>query len=519
MQQKTRGAIAAGHPQTAQAGLEMLKQGGNAFDAALAALLASFVTESPLTSAGGGGFLLAYTQQQQAILFDFFTQTPRRKKPEAQLDFYPVDVDFGGAIQEFHIGLGSMAVPGNLAGVFHVHQRLGKLPMRAIAEPALHYAQSGVEVNAFQAFLLHLLKPILLASEAGRTIYAPSGHLARVGERLFFKDFAQTLTQVIEEGIHTFYTGEIAHRLIQDCQHLGGYLSLEDLQAYQVIERQPLSLDYRGYRLLTNPPPSAGGTLIAFALGLLSQFDLSQTRWGGVEHLQILAEVMRLTNTARQEVFNAQVHQDDIVEKFLALDHLKTYAQQLSQSVNKLGSTTHISAMDEWGNAASVTSSNGEGSGYFIPQTGIMINNMLGEEDLNPFGFHNWQENVRISSMMSPTIAIADNSPKIVLGSGGSNRIRTAILQVISNLIDFQMPADIAVSSPRVHWENYKFDVESGRLTEDELKLHFSDRQQVSLWQQQNMFFGGVHTVCRSATGDFTGSGDPRRSGAIAILD
>lgn len=519
MRHKTRGAIAAGHPKTVEAGLEMFKQGGNAFDAAAAAILASFVTESLLTSAAGGGFLLAYTQNRQAILFDFFTQTPRQKQASAPLNFYPVHVDFGTAIQEFHIGLGAMAVPGNLAGVFHVHQKLGELPFKAIAEPALHYAKSGVEVDEFQAYLFQLLKPILLASPVGQKIYAPSGKLAQAGETLIFSDFANALAQIVERGCQEFYTGEIAQKLIKDCQEMGGYLTLADLQNYQVIERQPLSIDYRGYRLLTNPPPSSGGTLIAFALSLLSQLDLSKIRFGSEQHLQILAEVMCLTNAARKDSFNDQLYLPDIIERFLGDPHLTTYSQQLVTSVNKLGSTTHISAIDEHGNAASVTSSNGEGSGYFISQTGIMVNNMLGEEDLNPFGFHNWKENVRISSMMSPTIVLKDNRPQIVLGTGGSNRIRTAILQVISNLIDFQMPVEQAVSSPRVHWENYKFDVEPGLLTQEHQVANFANHQLLSQWQEQNLFFGGVHTVCQSEQGTFTGIGDRRRSGAIAILN
>src|SRR4028119_833471 len=151
MSQKTHGVIAAGHQKTAEAGIEMLHLGGNAFDAAAAAILASFVTEPMLTSAAGGGFLLAHTQNQQNILFDFFTQTPRQKKNHEHLDFSPVELNFGGALQTFHIGLGSMAVPGNLQGVFHVHRKLGRLPFPVVASPAIHYAKNGVELNEYQA--------------------------------------------------------------------------------------------------------------------------------------------------------------------------------------------------------------------------------------------------------------------------------------------------------------------------------------------------------------------------------
>jgi gamma-glutamyltranspeptidase/glutathione hydrolase len=228
--------------------------------------------------------------------------------------------------------------------------------------------------------------------------------------------------------------------------------------------------------------------------------------------LQILAEVMRLTNEARKDKYNTNVYQKDVDKIFLAPEHITQYQQQLTQSVNKWGSTTHISVIDDEGNAASVTTSHGEGSGYVIPGTGIMVNNMLGEEDLNPDGFHQWQEDVRISSMMSPTIVLKNNQPEIVLGSGGSNRIRTAIVQVISNIIDFKMHVDAAVNSPRVHWENNVFNIEPG-FSEEAIKAIESDANQLILWNQKNMFFGGVHTVLETSPGIIEGAGDQRRSG------
>ncbi|MBD2040215.1 gamma-glutamyltransferase [Microcoleus sp. FACHB-672] len=515
MPKKTRGVIAAGHPKTAEAGVEMLRQGGNAFDAAAAAILASFVTESALTSAAGGGFLLAHTQDNQNILFDFFTQTPRRKKPESELSFVPIEVNFGGAVQEFHIGLGSMAVPANLAGVFYVQKKLGRLPFKAVAEPAIHYAQNGIELNNFQAYCLTLLSPIMLASEGSRKIYAPTGTLIQAGEQLLFPDFANTLTYLTEKGAREFYEGEIAHQLVKDCQDQGGHLTLEDLKNYRVIERTPLIINYRGNTLLTNPPPSSGGTLIAFALKLLSNVNLENLEFGSHRHLQILAEVMRLTNDARKDGLDGNLYQQDVAENFLNSSHLSNSVNQLTEISSKWGSTTHLSVVDSEGNAASVTTSNGEGSGYVIPGIGIMVNNMLGEEDLNPQGFHKWPENVRISSMMAPTIVLKDNQPEIVLGSGGSNRIRTAILQVISNIIDFKMPVDRAVDSPRVHWENNVFNLEPG-FEGDEIKnLGLTSSLQLVEWEKKNMFFGGVHTVLETSEGDISGAGDQRRGGVI----
>jgi gamma-glutamyltranspeptidase/glutathione hydrolase len=426
-------------------------------------------------------------------------------------------MDFGGAVQEFHIGLGSMAVPGNIAGVFQVHKRLGRLPFTVVAEPAIHYAKNGVKLNKFQYYCLaSILKPIIIDYKEGRQFFRPTGEVIEPEGILIMKDFADTLTYLAEKGAREFYEGDIAHRLVKDCQDLGGHLTLEDLKNYRVIEREPLVIDYRGNTLVTNPPPSSGGTLIAFALKLLSKIDVASLGFGTTHHLEILGQVMQLTNEARKDGYDANLYQSDIAEKFLSNEHLVNYEHKLTETVNKWGSTTHLSVVDGEGNAASVTTSNGEGSGYVIPGTGIMVNNMLGEDDLNPQGFHQWQENVRISSMMAPTIVLKDNQPEIVLGTGGSKRIRTAILQVISNILDFKMSVKEAVDSPRVHWENDVFHVEPGFAEEEINKLTLPANNQLVRWQEKNLFFGGVHTVLETSEGLIEGAGDKRRDGGVA---
>jgi gamma-glutamyltranspeptidase/glutathione hydrolase len=516
MIQKTRGAIAAGNSQTAEAGMEMLRLGGNAFDAAVAAVLASCVTEATLTSLAGGGFLLAHTQHNENILFDFFTQTPGQKRNDKNIDFCPVSVNFGSVTQEFHVGLGAIAVPGTAKGLFHIHKRLGRLPLEVIVEPAIHYAKTGVLLDDFQSYCLKILEPILLRTAESREIFAPSGALLRAGETFAIPDLANTLNYLVEEGIEAFYEGEIAQQLVKDCQENGGYLTLEDLKNYRVIERKPLKTSYRGNTLLTNPPPSSGGSLIAFTLSLLSQLDLSTVGFGTTKHLQILSNAMRLTNQARTDGYDANLYQPDVAQNFLSSKHIDHYASQLNQVTNKWGSTTHLSVMDAEGNAASVTSSNGEGSSHVIPGTGVMTNNMLGEADLHPTGFHQWQNNVRISSMMAPTMVLKQNQPEIVLGSGGSNRIRTAILQVISNIIDFDMSVNDAVNSSRMHWENDVLSLEPGFHRSDFEKTSFPFDGELVLWENYNMFFGGVHTVMQHPDGTIDGAGDRRRNGSVS---
>ncbi len=518
----------------------MFQLGGNAFDAAVAGVLASFVVEPTLTSPAGGGFLLAHPASGKNILFDFFTQTPQQQRDPSQSDFRPALVNFGSVTQEFQIGLGSVAVPGAIGGLLHLHRRLGRLPLKAVAAPAIQYASSGVEFTAFQAYCFRLLAPILLDSPGSRQVFAPDGQLPEAGSLWKMPDLAASLAYLVEAGAAGFYQGEIAARLVQDSQAQGGHLTLADLRDYQVIERSPLALSYRGRTVLTNPPPSSGGSLIAFALKLLESVDLSQIQFGSAAHLQLLARMMQQTNLARKDGFDANLYAASVAEQFLDPQHLATYQQRmqidskisnqissntvsniLSSTPNKWGSTTHLSAIDSDGNAASVTTSNGEGSAYVIPGTGIMTNNMLGEADLHPQGFHSWQTNLRISSMMAPTLILRDGQPEIALGSGGANRIRTAILQVISNLLDFQMPLEQAVNSPRVHWEDQIFNVEPGfeQLNIDPTQFPFDET--LELWSEQNMFFGGVHAVGRpagqTAESQFAGAGDPRRDGKMGV--
>lgn len=513
-----RGSIAAGHPKTVEAGLEMFRLGGNAFDAAVAAVMASFVAEPTLTAPAGGGFLLAHTQTGENILFDFFSQTPRQKRDLDQVDFYPVHVNFGSVLQEFHIGMGSIAVPGTMGGLLHVHQRLGRLPLAVVAEPAIHYARTGVEMSAFQTYCCEILTPILLGSPAAQQLFAPSGQFAQPGELFKMPDLGESLSYLVVEGARGFYQGEIGQQLVKDCQEQGGFLTQADLDHYQVIERQSLAITYRGTTFLTNPPPSAGGALIAFALSLLESVDFTRLSFGSLEHLQLLARVMQLTNLARKDGFDAHLDQPNAAAELLSPAHLGLYQAELD--LNKWGSTTHLSAIDSEGNAASVTTSNGEGSAYVIPGTGMMTNNMLGEADLHPHGFHQWQPNVRIASMMAPTMILRSGKPAVVLGSGGSNRIRTAILQVISNLLDFQMSAEAAVNSPRLHWEDGVLNLEPGfaALQDAVASAEFPFDGKVEYWQQQNMFFGGVHTVTCSPDGTLSGAGDRRRTGAVGIL-
>ncbi len=516
-----RGVVAAGHPRTAEAAAEVLRAGGNAFDAAIAAFFMACVAEPVLASLGGGGFVLARDARGGARVFDFFTQTPGRRRSTSDLDFYPVVVDFGSAQQEFHVGLGACAVPGSVRGVFDVHRQLGRLPMRELVQPAVEAARNGITANGFQAYIFTLVHPIYMTASAKPLFESrkQSGHIALEGETLKFPELADSMEMLALEGDGLFYRGEIAQHAASMCAAGGGHLTRRDFEEYRVAMRQPLRIRYRNADLLLNPPPSAGGALIGFGLRLLEDADVARLPAGGYVYQRLLAEIMLQTSFARVACLESEDLEpnETFAGRLLSEPFLHAYRDQLRNRRRAFRGTTQISVMDSDGNVATMTVSNGEGCGIIIPGSGIMLNNMLGEEDVNPGGFHLWQANQRMSSMMSPTIALFPDGRIIATGSGGSNRIRTALLQVLINLIDHDMELVAAVRHPRVHIEGEVLNIEGGMdpRVVSQLTTEFSHHR---VFEDLNLFFGGAHTVVRDAHGRLQGQGDPRRGGVTTLV-
>ncbi len=502
-----KGVVAAGHEVTANAAVEILKDGGNAFDAALAAMLSACVCEAVLCSPGGGGFLMAQPCDSKTILYDFFVQTPRRKTPESALDFRAISADFGPATQEFHIGAGATAVPGFVPGLFAVHGDLGRLPMTRIVEPAIKAAQEGVPLAPIHAYIFSIVSPILTASDNARRLFAPSGALMSVGENFRNPDLADMFAALAETGPELFVEGEAGRAILAQSAQGGGHLSIEDLRGYRVERREPLHWTYRGHDLALNPAPAASGVLIAFALGLAERRlsrDLPPCP-------ALLASIMESTNAARGDLSRRSMctPADEVIAAQLqALD---------GHSAAPRG-TTHISVIDGLGNAASVTISNGEGNGAIVDGCGFMLNNMLGEEDVNPGGFHQWTPDTRMSSMMAPTLMTASDGAITALGSGGSNRIRSAILTVALNLINGKMSPAEAVSAPRLHVEKCGTASFEDRFAADARQALLRAFPDARAWPDANLFFGGVHAASRRADGTLDGAGDARRGGVCMIV-
>jgi len=340
--------------------------------------------------------------------------------------------------------------------------------------------------------------------------------LIHEGERLRNPAAADALEALISEGPGLFYQGEMAARLSDDCRDKGGHVTREDLAAYRVELREPVVFRHRGARVAINPPPSPGGCLIAFALGVMGDWASENDTWGSNSHVLNLLRGMRAASVARHEY---QMEAGLELEKMRLLLGEETIRQwQNGLELHSLFSrgTTHISVADAEGNIASLTASNGEGCSYTLPGTGIMLNNMLGEEDLNPGGFNRWKTGARLASMMSPAVAELPDGTRYALGSGGSNRIRSAVTQVLVNLLDFGMTPEQAVAAPRLHLEGNMLSIEPG-FSAPALAALESAAPLTHLWPEKNLFFGGVHTVSVKHGGIFDGAGDPRRGGVVAF--
>jgi len=505
--------VATGHPRVTEAACEILRAGGNAFDAAVAAGFCSSVAEPALSSLGGGGFLLARTAAGRATLFDFFVDTPGRGLPAGagEPHLLPVTVRFPSSEQVFHAGLGSVAVPGTLRGLLHVHASCGRLPLAEVVAPAVSLARDGVTLNDKQAYFLGLLEPIMTLRPDGRALFERDGRYVAAGETFTNPELAAFMESLVTDGDRALYEGELARRVADDMSAGAGLLTAADLAAYRVIERAPLTVGYRGVSVLTNPPPSFGGSLLALSLRLLDGDEAAPGGsgagidavgdFGSARHLASLAACMQEVDRLRASGVTGP---DDLEGRQLATARGRVRTAT--------GGTTHVSISDAEGNVASMTTSNGEGSGYLVPGTGVMLNNMMGEDDLHPDGFHACPAGQRVASMMSPSLILDGDDVRLVIGSGGSKRIRTALLQVLSNVIDFGMDVAGAVDSPRVHWDGDRLQIEPG--FEAGVLAELAATLPVNRWDVLDVYFGGVNAV----EPDTAGAADPRRGGHAATV-
>jgi gamma-glutamyltranspeptidase/glutathione hydrolase len=514
-----KGAVAAGHPLTAEAAARILSEGGNAVDACVAAGFASWAVESPLAGPGGGGFMLVHRAgRRSARLYDFFVAAPglgRSRRSVAAIE--DVDVDFDGATtQVFRIGSASVAVPGATAGFEAAHHEHGSLPWSRLLEPAIELARGGFELTAAQEYLHVLLDSILRHTGEGRRVYRPPA----AGQRVRLPDLAQSLEAIAAAGAAALYSGELARAILRHLRETGGAVTRADLEAYRVIVRRPVVAAFRRHEFVSNPPPSSGGLLIAYGLRLLDRLRPLDASADGIAQL---VEVAHEQARARiDNSFGRDLYRGGLARRLLAEESVTAAVRRVRRRLQPPaeaaapGGTTHVSVVDAAGNAASLSQSLGSGSGVIVPGTGVHLNNMLGEHDLVPEGA-GARPGRRLTSMMAPSLVLRDGRPRLVVGSAGSARLRGAILQVVVNVLDRGLGVAAAIEAPRVHAEGPHVHVESGRPAYDLDRLEAAGYEVVA-WRQRNLFFGGVSAVEVRQDGTLAAAGDPRRGGHGVVV-
>jgi len=500
--------VSSGHADTTNAACEVLIDGGNAFDALIAAAWTACVAEPIFCSPGGGGHALLQPAGKAPMVLDCFTQTPQKKRTNF-VDFYPIHGNFGTDTQEFHVGMGAAAAPGMVPGLFSLQQRFASRSMEQLAQPAIHLARDGVVLNSTQALALAILEPIVRSSPESAQLFGLSDDrspLPEVGSRVSNPELADFMEQIARPGGEQFYQQQVAAQIAADAEVHGGHLQVEDFGRYRVHYRQPNTWTLGEWRVWSNPPPAFGGMMVTLMTSSLERKLPASARFGSAAHLDALLAAMHESQADRKLLEQPECLRSD---KLLQ----QTYQKLIQPDLLARKGTTHISIRDRAGNLAAMTLSNGEGCGRVVSNCGFMLNNMLGEQDLNRMGFHHWPENRRLASMMAPTLAQCTGlSPqRLILGSGGSNRIRTAIAQVLCNVIHFDLPLQQAIQAPRMHLEDDALAFELPPSAWPDQTTDWLDQQALATtrWPQRNLYFGGVHAVS-----DRDAAADSRRDGA-----
>lgn len=468
--------VAAGNPHTAHAAAEILRAGGNAVDAIVAGGLAAFIAEPLLASAGGAGMLTVAMPEGEAVV-DFFSATPGLGGLNEDREFISVDINFGAARQRFHVGRGSAAPPVAFPGLAEAAKRFGSLPLSAIVEPAMALAREGAPVSPESAEVFGLLWPINQLSADTMAAYSPNDEPPTAGARHPMPGMIDVLRAFAEHGDTPPHVR--AAMLEAFGIAAGGCLTPEDLDAARPAIVEPRRFEVGGWQVSTSP--RIGGHMIEVITGALKGDPASRP---AVEARRI-ALACKAGHLARQAIFDSEI-----------------------------GVTTHLSVIDAKGGAASMTLTNGEGCGHLIPGTPIQLNNFMGEEDLHPQGFFGMPPGTPLPSMIAPCVA---RSPEgvLALGSGGANRIRSVVSQVLHRVTRGESLQG-AVLAPRIHAEHDAVWLEMAERAEPAETLHqlHDAFGHVYEFPIRAFFFGGVHAVMQRGK-SLEGMGDPRRGGAV----
>lgn len=535
----TQGMVVTPEAHATAVGLDVLRGGGNAADAAVAIAFALAVTDPYAGSIGGGGFLLYRSPQATFTALDFRETAPRGIRAEMFLD------EEGRPVPGLSLRGGlAVGVPGSVAGLAEAHRRWGSRPWSKLIAPAVRLAEAGFPVSRWLAETLASSGAHLKEDAAARAIFAPNGAFPDAGERLVQKDLAACLRRIARRGTAAFYDGPTAQALVQTIRARGGVMEARDLTAYRCLEREPVEGHYRGYRVVSFPPPSSGGVALLQILGMLEQFDLSESGPGSSLTVHRMVEAERRAFADRARWLGDPDYFDVPLRRLLDSEYLAERAgtirpDQATPSHQVLAGdfaapeadhTLHFSVADRQGGAVALTTTlNGAfGSGIVASGTGIVLNNEMDDFALAPgvpnlYGLVGGEANAlaggkRPLSSMTPTIVefpTGEQRPALVLGSPGGPTIITSVLQVLVNVLDFGMPLQEAVDWPRFHHQWLPDSIRH------ELRAFAADVAAALAARGHHLDprpdpLGCVNAIGVDDDGTWLGAADPRREGATA---
>lgn len=519
------GVVATAKPEASQVGVEIMKQGGNAIDAAVATAFALGVAEPNASGIGGGGFMLVrFAKTGEEVFIDFRETAPKAAKP----DMYKLNEKGLAANNESIEGGKAVAVPGEVAGLLTALEKYGTMKRDEVLKPAIDLAEKGYKVTENFSGIIKDNFEKLNKSEAGKKIYLKNGLPYEAGDTLVNKDLAKTLKLIAEKGKDAIYKGEVAKAIAAEVQKTGGILTEEDLANYQVKMRTPVKGTYRGYEVISAPPSSSGGTHVIEMLNMLENYDLKAMGHNTTKSLHVWSEVTKQMFEDRGKYMG----DTDFLKVPLTGLTSKEYAKELVKKIDlnksaekvqygnpskyESGSTTHFSIMDKEGNMVAITKTINYffGSGVVVPGTGIIMNDEMDDFDAAPGRSNSIAPGKRPLSSMTPTLVLKDGKPFMSVGSPGATRIIPTVAQVISNVIDHGMNIQEATNQPRMY-DKGTLTLEGGIDSKvvEELKAM---GHKIEVKKELDPYFGGVQGVVLESDGQLHGGGDPRRDGKAA---
>jgi gamma-glutamyltranspeptidase/glutathione hydrolase len=471
----TRGMVVTNHPLASAAGTEMLAGGGNAIDAAVAALFTLTVVEPMMVGIFGGGMAHLRLADGRHTIIDGLSTAPRAMRPDS---FHPVSdtppdyMETAG--RENAVGARAVATPGTLKGWCETLRRFGTLSLADVMEPAIRHASRGFSVTPYLSECVAEVAPDLARNREIADLFLPGGAPVASGTRLVLGDYAATLRAIAEEGPELLYGGALGRLVADHLEGIGGHVSLEDLAAYRTIERAPVRGRYRDFEIVGPPPPSSGGVHVIEMLNILEGYDIAAMGFGSADALHLIAEALKIAfadrAAATADPAFVTVPVERLIDKGYAAERRTridmTRAQRWSAGVaaGESPNTTHLTVADGAGNIVATTQTINSlfGARFVIPGTGIIPNNYLYLFDPHPGKTLSLAPGKRITTSMSPVMALRDGKPAFALGLPGGLRIFGSAMQALVNLIDHGMSLQEAVEAPRLWTQGQSVEVEDG---------------------------------------------------------